>query len=461
MGNLNLVAKCLALVVAMVCVAVPSSARVKTRLVAVFSLTSAPELKDVAAAMTQSLTEQISQLEGFDARAMQQGDTSVRNAAAAIRAEIYVVGDVTKDGDEYFIHLRSFNVGTDLPMNAVMLATPDRSTPKSMFLASLFSAPPLQGAQLPVTPVAVAARSYPLLAPEAAFSQPQALVIARWDIQPNGEISDVHDIMVFRLPLATAGSTSAAPSYTRHIMMSAQRGFINGVAVDSKGSLYVCRSHEPSVGVDVYAPGESVDTVPLRHIPVQSPDQDHDCLDIAIDSSDKLYVLNHCCQVVVYPAGAGEDTQPIRRIIDRGAGHVAVDLVGNVYLLFPQRVDVFGGAANVARTFSLSLPKPHILLTSIAVGPDGQVYIGSGVSVDVYAPNASGNAEPVRRLDVEAGRIAVDSHSNMYVLGNDPTRRSTSQLSIFNAGAQGDAAASAIVKISGFADGIALWFGGR
>ncbi|HME81971.1 MAG TPA: hypothetical protein VKF82_07825, partial [Candidatus Eremiobacteraceae bacterium] len=206
---------------------------------------------------------------------------------------------------------------------------------------------------------------------------------------------------------------------------------------------------------------ESVDTVPLRHIPVQSPDQDHDCLDIAIDSSDKLYVLNHCCQVVVYPAGAGEDTQPIRRIIDRGAGHIAVDLVGNVYLLFPQRVDVFGSSANVARTFSLSLPKPNILLTSIAVGPDGQVYIGSGVSVDVYAPNASGNAEPVRRLDVEAGRIAVDSHSNMYVLGNDPTRRSTSQLSIFNAGAQGDAAASAIVKISGFADGIALWFGGR
>jgi hypothetical protein len=288
--------------------------------------------------------------------------------------------------------------------------------------------------------------------PLASSPAAHFVVVARWTVAPSGETTDVHDVMAFELPLRD----NPIPTYTRHIEMPVERGSLNGVAVDSKGDVYVCREHETPVGVDVYPPGTGVDPRPLRHISVQSPDHQHDCRDIAIDGNDNLYVLNSCCQVVVYPPGAGTDTQPMRVITDRGAERFAIDAAGKVYILLRQSVDVFGSASTPERSFTLILPRPLIYFSDLAVGPDGQVYVASPVNIDVYASDASGNSEPIRSLDTNGANLAIDSNDNLYVLTSDPTNRSTSMLLIFNAGAQGDAQPAEMARFSGSPEGLAL-----
>lgn len=154
-----------------------------------------------------------------------------------------------------------------------------------------------------------------------------------------------------------------------------------GVAVDGTGTLYVSDSNNGG-SIDIYAPGNL--SSPERTISgpstgLLSPGQ------IAVAPNGNIIVGNRGnSTVTVYASGASGDVAPIA---------------------------VIGGS------------NTHIAQTS-AVGTDSQnnIYVGNGCcapsnSVNVFTPNANGNVAPIRSLDGcgFAASLETDSAGYLYV----------------------------------------------
>ncbi len=146
------------------------------------------------------------------------------------------------------------------------------------------------------------------------------------------------------------------------IKIRGSAGMARGMAVDSKGNVYMAYSHT----ILVYPPGSSGYTPPSAEI--TGP---HTGLNwgsgVAVDSTGKIYVVNRrgtpltgtVGSVTVYPAGANGDVDPIAVINGPQTGldsedayGIAVDSSGNIYVVNRGGLHDQNGSVNIYRAGS-------------------------------------------------------------------------------------------------------------
>jgi hypothetical protein len=163
--------------------------------------------------------------------------------------------------------------------------------------------------------------------------------------------------------------------------------------------------------------------------------------------------------VLAYPAGASGDATPVRVIAGPhtgldGPSGIAHDAAGTIY--------VANGNANTITEYPADAngdvpPLRTIRRTgggvayAVALDGAGALYVGNVASgltpidlVDVYAPNASGNAAPIRAIGTgapdTAGGIAIDAAGELVVgIDHDVPSPSTRSIGVFAPGANGAA----------------------
>jgi sugar lactone lactonase YvrE len=154
--------------------------------------------------------------------------------------------------------------------------------------------------------------------------------------------------------------------------------------------------------------------------------------------------------ILVYAAGANGDVAPIRAIAGantalKNAVGIARDADGNLYVTNSPDGNQDGGTVTVyapdasgnalpVRTIageSTGLYHPE----GIALDTAGNVYVASTYGVTVYPPGASGNAAPIRTIgtSLRIQGIALDTAGNLYV-------SSGSSIMVYGAGANDGAA---------------------
>ncbi|AUT75687.1 hypothetical protein C2L64_45950 [Paraburkholderia hospita] len=249
------------------------------------------------------------------------------------------------------------------------------------------------------------------------------------------------------------------------------------VVLDSLGNLYVGNA-APST-ITVYTSTADGDAAPIRIIRggntgLAIPGS------LAIDSADNLYVLNtggvpSHRKITVYGPGASGDVAPIRTLTGIQVGDIgnlngiAIDNFDNLYLSqddMPRIISVYPPGANgsVAPIRTISGGSTGLAIPSqMAFDSFNNLYVSDGIDILVFDPGASGDAAPIRKISgpstgiVDDFDLAVDAAGLVYV-GNFPTDLSAGSVTVYSAGASGDAAP--IRTISGIDTGIGVPSGG-
>lgn len=211
-----------------------------------------------------------------------------------------------------------------------------------------------------------------------------------------------------------------------------------------------------SEGVTVYPAGAVGDGQPTRTTNVPPGP-------LALDNSRNLYVADfEGRSIAVYPPDASGDAVPIRVIKGDQTGlgslrGLALDSAGNLYALnggARRTVTVYepGANGNVAPLVVLQNLPPGVFndnLNDIAIDSRNFLYVatsGPPAGISVYASNAVGQANPVRRISgahtglVTVNAIDFDSHDNLYVANG-------TGVAVYQARVNGD-----VPPIRGFAD---------
>ena len=136
--------------------------------------------------------------------------------------------------------------------------------------------------------------------------------------------------------------------------------------------------------------------------------------------------------VVVFAAGASGDVIPIRTLAGdntalSNATGIARDAAGTLYVANPPLNPVGGGSITVYAPEASGNAAPVRTITGDSTGlynpvgivldRAGNVYVTNTYTVTVFAPGASGNAVPIRTIEsyYTIGGIALDSAGNVYV----------------------------------------------
>jgi len=174
--------------------------------------------------------------------------------------------------------------------------------------------------------------------------------------------------------------------------------------------------------------------------------------------------------IVAFPVGCTDDIVPSIRIADEVLlVSIAVGPDGKVYVTYRWRlgyhneIAVYAGGTNgnVAPIATLSGPHTGLRFPSaIAVDARGAIYAanGRGDSITIYAPNSRGDATPIATISGSTTwlggpeAIALDSQGKIYVANTRGGFMGTGGITIYPAGSHGDA--SPIATIAGTQTGL-------
>lgn len=256
----------------------------------------------------------------------------------------------------------------------------------------------------------------------------------------------------------------------------------SGIAVDSRGKIYVSSS-QPALFV--YSATANGEVTPLRSIMGRATRLQHFWIaNLAIDANQYVYVtdnLQRChgasgCTykgyVTVYAPGSNGNVAPTRMIYGRETGMfnhgvpaigIAVDTAGYTYVTtYPfesggkAEVLVYapGADGDVAPSWSISGPKTRLGIPyGVAVDNAGNVYVADlSNSVYVYAAGQHGNIAPIQAISgsktglIEPTSVAADASHNIYVTNAAPGSRRMPSVTVYAAGATGNVAPIKIIK---------------
>ena len=193
---------------------------------------------------------------------------------------------------------------------------------------------------------------------------------------------------------------------------------------------------------------------------------------VAVDREGKIYVAN-LTGVTVYPRGSNGDVAPIATI-PGSTGGVALDSSDKLYVL-SSGISVYAPSSKGSFVLTAKISGPNTdlgLAFGLALDSSGNIYVAndSGIAavngrITVYAAGSDGDAAPTAVIEgsnTQIGdrlfSIAVDSKRNIY-LGADVDRVATGIL-VFPSGSNGNIAPSATIAGSNtlvfFPLGIAL-----
>jgi hypothetical protein len=240
-----------------------------------------------------------------------------------------------------------------------------------------------------------------------------------------------------------------------------------GVGVDSHHNIYAGNWAGETRGegsVTVYAAGEYGNVAPSQIIygPPSGgvmilPDG------TGFDSKDNIYVAGYMTDSVsVYPFGTNGDPQPSRYISGSntdlsGPSGISVTPKGRTYITnyLGRSVTVYaeGATGNVAPIQMISGSSTGIAgPTGVGLDSKGNIYVssesetsGPDCCVTVYSKNATGNVAPIRTISgSNTGldfpySIALDSKNNIYVVNYATGNSSSESITVYAAGANGNA----------------------
>jgi sugar lactone lactonase YvrE len=186
--------------------------------------------------------------------------------------------------------------------------------------------------------------------------------------------------------------------------------FPSGIAIDSKGNIYVANSDggtSNNGSITVFAAGATGNAMPIATITgantgLSFPNG------LALDSKGNIYVVNEDSNTVTEYAASPTGTMnvaPTTTISGTntglGAPHaLALDTAGNIYVVngndgsTGNSVTVYavGATGNATPTATISGTNTTFAdPNGIAVDAKGNIYVGNQTSVDVYAANPVGN----------------------------------------------------------------------
>lgn len=218
------------------------------------------------------------------------------------------------------------------------------------------------------------------------------------------------------------GWASGSPTPSRTLTEASGISSPYGVAFDSLGNMYVANNENTNPTVNVFPPNWTTGTMPIRTIAGFTGVPDN----IAIDSSDNLFVSDGDSDVYVVAPGATTPTTTISpdSLIGPISG-IAIDSTDQLYV-----ASTFFGATgqiDVMPASSSGSTSPTRSITGLGVSMNmtfdslGNLYVAEFTAVKVFAPDASGAATPEKTLTgaatalTSASWVAVDAAGNLYV----------------------------------------------
>jgi 6-phosphogluconolactonase (cycloisomerase 2 family) len=199
--------------------------------------------------------------------------------------------------------------------------------------------------------------------------------------------------------------------------------------------LYVANRGANSV--TVYAPGVSGNATPLRIIS-GADTKLFGTRGVALDSTGNLYVSNEYGNITVYAPGASDNVAPIRTIHTSGWAYtgegldsfgMVLDSAGNLYVSNDNfnSITVYAPDATGNATPLRTIRGPSTGLfypEGVALDSAGNLYVANfeGNTITVYAPGATGDVAPIRSISgalppapyMTTG-VALDFAGNLYV----------------------------------------------
>lgn len=243
---------------------------------------------------------------------------------------------------------------------------------------------------------------------------------------------------------------------------------VQAIASDTLGELYVASDD----AIRVYGRGANGNAAPIRVIYPADVAFSTEVRGLAIDVATNIYApLRDSDEVVVFAGNANGSAAPFRSIRgpDTAIYHpnsIAIDnRLGTVYISnfggFDQKVNAFGPGVtgNVAPQRTIIRQGVPIAL---AVDVESNLYIAENgdtaapSSVSVFAPDAAGEAQPIRRISgpqtkiVFPGGLAIEPDGTLYVFDGI-----TPAVNVFAPGANGDTPPIRVISLgaAGFRPG--------